>query len=179
MTLLMRGPQPYPSSISGLHKHTIRDIKDSNGHLPEVDMEIRAIMATTTDTAKRPIPSCHLDNHPCAGCWPQLLSKAQPLMYIARSGKSSSPRSDAVIKISWTVEQVQKRISRCPACKPREMELSSMLALLYDWTSSQIVDALENPVALQSYRFRIGDSVLKGKPGLIGTSCDSQHQQQK
>lgn len=162
-------PSHISSSLSGIYKHTIRDIEDSNGHLGQVDMEINAIMATITDIAKRPIASYHLDDHPCASSWPQLLSKAQLLMYIAGSGNSSSPRLDAVLQISWTAEQVQKRISGCPTCKPRSMELSSILAILYDWISSQIAVALENSAVLQSYHLRIGNSVLTGQNGLIGT----------
>jgi hypothetical protein len=49
------------------------------------------------------------------------------------------------------------------------MELSSILALLYDWTSSRIADALEDLTALQSCRLKIGDSVLTGQNGIIGT----------
>ncbi|CZR40546.1 uncharacterized protein FPRO_05446 [Fusarium proliferatum ET1] len=162
-------PSHTPLSLSGFYKHTSRDIEDSNGHLSEVNMEINAIMAIITDIAKRPIATYHLDDHPCASSWPQLLSKAQLLMYIAGSATSSSPRLDAVLQVSSAAEQVQKRISGCPACKPRSMELFSMLVLLYDWISSQIADALENPAALQSCRLRIGNSVLTGQNGLIGT----------
>ncbi|CVL08521.1 uncharacterized protein FMAN_05221 [Fusarium mangiferae] len=161
-------PSHTPSSLSELYKHTIRDIEDSNGHLSEVDMEINAIMATITNIAKRPIASYHLVDHPCASSWPQLLSNAQLLMYIAGSVNSSSPRLDAVLQISWAAEQVQERILGCPACKPRIMEVSRMLALLYDWISSQVADALESPAALQSCRLRIGNSVLTGQNGLIG-----------
>ncbi|KAI1027257.1 hypothetical protein LB504_008093 [Fusarium proliferatum] len=162
-------PSHTPSSLSQFYKHTIRDIEDSNGHLSEVDMEINAIIATITDIAKRPIATYHLVDHPCASSWPQLLSNAQLLMYIAGSVISSSPRLDAVVQISWAAEQVQKRISGCPACKPRIMEVSSILALLYDWISSHIADALESPAALQTCQLAIGNSVLTGQNGLIGT----------
>ncbi|KAF5641171.1 sterigmatocystin biosynthesis regulatory [Fusarium sp. NRRL 25303] len=149
-------PSHTPSSLSEFYKNTIRVIEDPNGHISEVDMEINAIIATITDIAKRPIASYHLDDQPCASSWPQLVSNAQLLMYIAGSVNSSSPRLDAVLQISWAAEQVQKRISGCSACKPRIMEVSSMLALLYDWISSHIADALESPAALQSCRLRIG-----------------------
>lgn len=127
-----RPPGHTSSSPSGFYKVTIQNTDDTNSYLTEVDMEINAIMATITDIAKRPIGSYHLDDHPCVTSWPQLLSKAQLLMYIAGSKSSFSLRLDAVLQVSWTAEQVQKRISECPTCMSRGMELSSMLALLYD-----------------------------------------------
>ncbi|KAF5714359.1 hypothetical protein FMUND_7483 [Fusarium mundagurra] len=157
------------AGLSDLLTVTGQNTEDTNSYLREVDIEINAIMTTITDIAKRPIGSYHLDDRPCASSWPQLLSKAQLLMYIAGSGNSSSLRLDAVLQVSWTVEQVQKRISGCPTCMSRSMELSRTVALLYDWISSRIADALENPAALQSCRLTIGDSVLTGQNGLIGT----------
>lgn len=154
---------------SGLCTVTSEDTEDTSSYLSEVDIEINAIMATITDIARRLIGSYHLDGHPCATSWPQLLAKAQLLMYITGSGNSPSLRLDAVLQVSWTVEQVQKRISGCPTCISRSMELSSILALLYDWTSSRIADALEDLTALQSCRLKIGDSVLTGQNGIIGT----------
>ncbi|KAF5546743.1 hypothetical protein FNAPI_8761 [Fusarium napiforme] len=162
-------PSHTCSSISGFCDVTSLDTERSNGHLSEIHMEINSIMATITDIAKRPIGSCHFDDHTCVTSWPQLLSKAQVLTYIAGSRNSSSLRLDAVLQVSWTVEQVQKRISGCPACVSRSMELSSTLTLLYDWISSRIADALEKPGALQRCPLRIGDSVLAGQNGLIGT----------
>ncbi|KAF4418727.1 hypothetical protein FACUT_11717 [Fusarium acutatum] len=153
----------------GLHKVTSQDTDKPNGQLLEVDMEINSIMATITDIDKRPIASYHLDDQPCATSWPRLLSKAQLLMYIAGSGNSSPLRLDAVLQVSRTAEQVQKRISGCPACISRSMELSSTLALLYDWISSRIADALKSPAALKSCCLTIGNSVLTGQNGLIGT----------
>ncbi|KAF5585808.1 uncharacterized protein FSUBG_12325 [Fusarium subglutinans] len=157
------------SSPPGPHKVTSQDTDKSNCHLSEVDMEINFIMATITDIASRPIETYHLDDHPCTTSWPQLLSKAQILMYISGSGNSSSLRLDAVLLVCWAAEQVQKRISACPVCIARSMELSSMLALLYDWISSQIADALENPAMIQNCCLRIGNSVVTGQNGLIGT----------
>ncbi|KAF5585785.1 hypothetical protein FPCIR_8215 [Fusarium pseudocircinatum] len=157
------------AGLSGLCTVTSEDTEDTNSYLSEVDIEINAIITTITDIAKRPIGSHYLDDHPCATFWPQLLAKAQLLMYIAGWGNSSPLRLDAVLHVSWTAEQVQKRISGCPACISRSMELSSALALLYDWISSRITDALETPAALQSYRLKIGDSVLTGQNGIIGT----------
>ncbi|KAF5640815.1 hypothetical protein F52700_3527 [Fusarium sp. NRRL 52700] len=165
-----KGQSSYtPSSLPGFHEVISRDADKTSHPLSEVDMEINSIMATITDIAKRPIVTHHLNGRPCAASWPQLLSKAQLLMYIAGSGNSSSVRLDAVLQVSWAVEQVQKRISGCPACVSRSMELSSVLALLYDWISSRIADTLKDPVALQTCRLKIGNSVLRGQNGLIGT----------
>uniref|UniRef100_A0A0D2XFA6 Uncharacterized protein n=1 Tax=Fusarium oxysporum (strain Fo5176) TaxID=660025 RepID=A0A0D2XFA6_FUSOF len=97
-------------------------------------------MATITDIAKRPIGSYHLDDHPCVTSWPQLLSKAQLLMYIAGSKSSFSLRLDAVLQVSWTAEQV----------------------------SSRIAGALENPAAIQCCCLTIGNSTLTGQNGIIG-----------
>ncbi|KAH7208577.1 hypothetical protein DER44DRAFT_660756 [Fusarium oxysporum] len=157
------------TSPLGLYTITGRDTDDTSSHLTEVDMEINSIMATIADIAKQPMGSHHLRDELCTTCWPQLLSKSQLLMYIAGSEKSSLLRLDAVLQVSWTVEQVQKRISGCPTCMSRSMELSSMLALLYDWISSQISYALENPAVIQSCRLTIGNSVLTGQNGIIGT----------
>ncbi|KAF5633125.1 uncharacterized protein FTJAE_7304 [Fusarium tjaetaba] len=162
-------PSHTCSSLAGFYKVAGLETDKSDGHLPELDMDINSIMATITDIVKRPLGSCHLDDHPCATSWPQLLSKAQLLMYITGSGSSSSLRLDAVLQVSWTAEQVQKRISGCPVCMSRSMELSSALVLMYDWISSRIADALEDPAALQSCRLKIGDSVLTGQNGIIGT----------
>lgn len=79
-----QGPPGHTSSSpSGFYTVTIQNTDGTNSYLTEVDMEINAIMATITDIAKRPIGSYHLDDHPCVTSWPQLLSKAQLLMYIA------------------------------------------------------------------------------------------------
>ncbi|KAF4500541.1 hypothetical protein FAGAP_3274 [Fusarium agapanthi] len=156
------------SSPPGPHRITSQDTDTSNGHLSEVDMEINS-MATITDIAKRPIESYHLDDHPCTTSWSQLLSKAQLLMYIAGSGNSSPLRLDTVLQVCWAAEQVQKRVLGCPACIYRNMELSSMLALLYDWISSQIADTPENPAMIQNCRLRIDNSVVTRQNGLIGT----------
>ncbi|KAL9571000.1 hypothetical protein ACKAV7_005337 [Fusarium commune] len=156
------------TSPLGLYTVTGPDTDDTSSHLTEVDMEINSIMATITDIAKQPMGSHHLRDELCTTCWPQLLSKSQLLMYIAGSEKSSLLRLDAVLQVSWTVEQVQKRISGCLTCMSRSMELSSMLALLYDWISSQISYAVENPAAIQNCCLTIGNSTLTGQNGIIG-----------
>ncbi|EWG44777.1 hypothetical protein FVEG_15721 [Fusarium verticillioides 7600] len=157
------------AGLSGLCTVASEDAENTSSYISEVDIEINAIMATITDIARRPIGSYHLGDHPCATSWPQLLAKAQLLMYTTGSGNSSSLRLDAVLQVLWAAEQVQKRILGCSTCISRSMELSSILALLYDWISSRIADALEDLAALQSCRLKIGDSVLTGQNGIIGT----------
>ncbi|KAF4945965.1 hypothetical protein FGADI_11538 [Fusarium gaditjirri] len=161
-------PNHTSSSPSGFYAITSEDTDKTAGHLSEVDMEINSIMATITEIAKQPVGSRHLHNDLCTTSWPQLLNKSQLLMYIAGPGKPSLLRLDAVLQVSSTAEQVQRRMSTCPTCMSRAMELSSTLALLYDWISSQIAYALENPAVIHNCRLTIGNSTLTGHNGIIG-----------
>ncbi|KAF4337247.1 hypothetical protein FBEOM_8836 [Fusarium beomiforme] len=156
------------TSPSSLYTNTIEITKGSSSQPTEIDIEINAIMASITDIATRSVGSNHRREDLCISSWPQLLSKAQLLMYLTASENPSPFRLDAVLHVSWTAEQIKKRISRCLTCMSRGAELSSMLALLYDWISTRIAYALEDPSIIQSCRLMIGNTDLTGSKGIIG-----------
>lgn len=132
--------------------------------------EINAIIASITKIAEQSTISHHIREESCPSLWPQLLSKAQLLMSIAGvqgSESSSSLRLDAVLHVASTAEHVQKCVSRCATCMSQEMEISSILALMYDWITKRIAYALDNPPAIQNHQLIIGNLVLTGHKGMI------------
>lgn len=155
---------------AGRFSDAVQNTTHSRSSSTQIQAEIDAIIASITRTAEQSTISHHMREELCTSSWPQLLSKAQLLMSIAGVQGSASPTSfrlDAVLHVAWAAEHVQRCVSRCTTCMSQEMEIFSMLALMYDWITKRIAYALEDSPAIQNHQLTIGDLVLTGHKSII------------
>ncbi|UPK97117.1 hypothetical protein LCI18_008052 [Fusarium solani-melongenae] len=155
---------------AGPSSDTVQNAAHSRSSSTQTQVEIDAIITSITRIAEQSTISHHMREELCTSSWPQLLSKAQLLMSIAGVQGSASPTSlrlDAVLHVAWAAEHVQRCVSRCTTCMSQEMEIFSILALMYDWITKRIAYALEDSPAIQNHQLIIGDLVLTGRKGMI------------
>lgn len=133
--------------------------------------EINAIMADIIKIEENSAIGDYGSSIRCGCYWPQLLSKAQLLMFLTGIPDSTRPQlfhADAVLLVGQAVEHVQKCVTACSICVRQEQSVFSMLAHILAWFAKNMSYALNYPSVTQGCSLRVGESTLEGKHHAVG-----------